>query len=172
MLTEHGERKIDRFFWLLIAVAVLYLIGHLVVAFTREAFETPSIPLRPIPASAPAAADYAEPITSTPSTSVKAAARRSVVTSSTFDLLADCESGEWDRNGNPIPGTARWDDQRGDYEGGLHFAPSTWARAGGLRYAPHAYLATRVEQIEIAEAWLARTSWRQWPVCSRKIGVR
>lgn len=86
--------------------------------------------------------------------------------------LADCESGAWDRDGDPIPGSANWTDQRGGYEGGLHFAPSTWVRAGGARYAPHAYDATPAEQIAVAKAWLARTSPEQWPVCSKKVGLR
>lgn len=77
-----------------------------------------------------------------------------------WDRLAMCESG------------GRWDDTRGGYEGGLHFAPSTWRAAGGLRYAPHAYLATRAEQITVAVDWLRRTSWAQWPGCSRKLGLR
>lgn len=77
-----------------------------------------------------------------------------------WDRIANCESG------------GRWDDTRGGYEGGLHFAHDTWVRAGGRRFAEHAYQATREQQIEIAVGWLARTSWAQWPVCSRKVGAR
>lgn len=77
-----------------------------------------------------------------------------------WDRIAACESG------------GRWDDTRGGYEGGLHFLNSTWLRAGGGRFAQHAYQATREQQIAVAESWLARTSWAQWPVCSRKVGVR
>jgi hypothetical protein len=83
-----------------------------------------------------------------------------VVSGSIWDLIAQCESG------------GRWDDRRGGYEGGLHFLNSTWLRAGGGRYALHAYDATREQQIEIAQSWLERTSWSQWPVCSRKVGAR
>lgn len=78
----------------------------------------------------------------------------------TWDAIAACESGQ------------RWDDTRGGYEGGLHFMPDTWVRAGGRIYAEHAYEATRGQQIEIAQAWLERTSWAQWPTCSRNLGLR
>lgn len=82
------------------------------------------------------------------------------VGSSIWDAIARCESG-----GN-------WADTRGGYEGGVHFLHSTWVAAGGRRYAEHAYQATREQQIEIAQSWLERTSWAQWPVCSRKVGAR
>jgi len=78
-----------------------------------------------------------------------------------WDRLADCESG------------GRWDANTGNgYYGGLQFSAYTWVAAGGLRYAPRADLATRTEQITVAAAWLTRTSWAQWPVCSQRIGVR
>lgn len=88
--------------------------------------------------------------------------------------IADCESGDWDDTYpyGVVPGSARWDDRRGGYEGGLHFLNDTWLRAGGGRYTLHAYDATPDQQIEIAQAWLGRTSWNQWPVCSRKVGAR
>jgi hypothetical protein len=88
-----------------------------------------------------------------------------------WDAVADCESGDWDADGNVIAGTARWDDRRDGYEGGVHWLHSTWIRAGGGRFAVHANDATREEQIEVANDWLARTSWSQWPVCSRKVGA-
>ncbi|MFE0453866.1 transglycosylase family protein [Streptomyces sp. NPDC058914] len=57
-----------------------------------------------------------------------------------WDAIAACESGgNWQANtGN------------GHY-GGLQFTQSSWAAAGGLRYAPRADLATRKEQIAVAE---------------------
>ncbi len=90
----------------------------------------------------------------------------------TWDEMGDCESGDWDRQAHPIAGTARWDDRRGGYEGGLHFLNGTWLQAGGARFAQHAYDATREQQIEVAEDWLARTSLAQWPKCSYVIGAR
>ncbi|MFG2512456.1 transglycosylase family protein [Streptomyces sp. NPDC048584] len=57
-----------------------------------------------------------------------------------WDAIAACESGgDWQANtGN------------GHY-GGLQFAQSSWVAAGGLEYAPRADLATREEQIIVAE---------------------
>ncbi len=57
-----------------------------------------------------------------------------------WDAIAACESsGNWRANtGN-------------GYYGGLQFAHSSWIAAGGLRYAPRADLATRAEQIAVAE---------------------
>lgn len=82
------------------------------------------------------------------------------VSDEVWDRIAACESGQ------------RWDDTRGGYEGGLHFLHDTWVRAGGRRFAEHAYQATRRQQIDIANEWLARTGWYQWPACSRKLGLR
>lgn len=82
------------------------------------------------------------------------------VSDETWDRIAACESGQ------------RWDDTRGGYEGGLHFAHDTWVRAGGRQFAEHAYQASREQQIQVANSWLARTSWAQWPACSRKLGLR
>lgn len=81
--------------------------------------------------------------------------------SSVWDRLAQCES-----NGN-------WHINTGNgYSGGLQFHPNTWRQAGGQRYAPEAHMATREQQIAVAESWLARTSWSQWPACSAKLGLR
>ena len=57
-----------------------------------------------------------------------------------WDAIAACESsGNWQANtGN------------GHY-GGLQFTQSSWAAAGGLEYARRADLATRAEQIAVAE---------------------
>lgn len=79
---------------------------------------------------------------------------------SIWDRIASCESG-----GN-------WSSTGGSYEGGVQFLHSTWVAAGGRRYAEHAYQATREQQIAIASSWLAKTSWSQWPACSRRVGVR
>lgn len=88
------------------------------------------------------------------------AASATGVSDDTWDRVAQCESGQ------------RWDDTRGGYEGGLHFMHDTWVRAGGRQFAEHAYQATRRQQIDIANSWLARTGWYQWPSCSRQLGLR
>ncbi|WP_347056846.1 transglycosylase family protein [Blastococcus sp. HT6-30] len=78
----------------------------------------------------------------------------------TWDRLAQCESsGDWAINtGN-------------GYYGGLQFSPSTWAGFGGTEYAERADLATREQQIAIAEKTLAVQGWGAWPACSAKLGL-
>lgn len=77
----------------------------------------------------------------------------------TWDSLAGCESG-----GN-------WAINTGNgYFGGVQFDQNTWERQGGLRYAQRADLATREEQIAIAEVTRARQGWGAWPTCSARLG--
>lgn len=79
---------------------------------------------------------------------------------STWDKVAQCESG-----GN-------WKINTGNgYYGGLQFTPGTWASAGGKSYAPRADLATKVQQIIVAERVLSTQGPGAWPVCSRKVGL-
>ena len=79
---------------------------------------------------------------------------------SDWDRLAQCEAG-----GN-------WGINTGNgYHGGLQFSPSTWAAYGGTQYAPTANLATREQQIAIAERTLAGQGWGAWPACSAKLGL-
>jgi hypothetical protein len=99
--------------------------------------------------------------------------------------LADCESGSWDADGHPIPGTARWDYGRpggfthegfAQFHGGLNFHPDTWTwGAEALGHAdrfPHAYQAPPHVQIEVGGWVQARQGWGAWPVCSEKLGLR
>lgn len=73
-----------------------------------------------------------------------------------WDSIAACESG-----GN-------WAINTGNgYYGGVQFDQNTWERSGGLRYAARADLATREEQIAIAEVTRQRQGWGAWPVCGR-----
>ncbi|WP_031509696.1 transglycosylase family protein [Streptomyces megasporus] len=69
----------------------------------------------------------------------------------TWERVAQCESGgDWSINtGN-------------GYYGGLQFAQSSWEAAGGLRYAPRADLATKEQQIAVAERLLAMQGPRAW----------
>ena len=77
-----------------------------------------------------------------------------------WDALARCESG-----GN-------WAINTGNgYFGGVQFDQNTWERQGGLRYASRADLATREEQIAIAEVTRARQGWGAWPTCSSRTGA-
>lgn len=80
---------------------------------------------------------------------------------SVWDRLAQCEA------------TGNWHAATGNgYSGGLQFDASTWRRYGGLALAPAAYLATRAQQIVIAERTLAAQGWAAWPACSRRLGLR
>ncbi|MFF1732355.1 transglycosylase family protein [Streptomyces sp. NPDC058247] len=73
-----------------------------------------------------------------------------------WGCLAECES------------SGRWHINSGNsYYGGLQFRQSTWKEHGGLLYAPRADLATRAEQIAVAEEVLRTQGWRAWPVCSK-----
>ncbi|MDX6296749.1 MAG: resuscitation-promoting factor RpfB [Nocardioidaceae bacterium] len=81
-------------------------------------------------------------------------------TGSVWDAIAACESG-----GN-------WSIDTGNgYYGGLQFSASTWLAYGGGAYAPTANLATRDEQIAVAERVQAAQGWGAWPVCSVQAGV-
>ena len=79
---------------------------------------------------------------------------------SDWDRLAQCESG-----GN-------WHINTGNgYYGGLQFSQSTWSANGGTKYAPRADLASREQQIAIAERVLAAQGWGAWPACSSSLGL-
>jgi len=105
-------------------------------------------------AAQPAAQTAAAPVVSQP-TPIASAASGSV-----WDRIAACESG-----GN-------WHINTGNgFYGGLQFTEQTWLGYGGGRYAARADLATRDQQIAIAEATQAAQGWGAWPVCSVKAGV-
>src|SRR5690625_3870879 len=76
---------------------------------------------------------------------------------STWDQLAECESGgDWSINtGN-------------GYSGGLQFNPQTWQAHGGSGNAADA---SRAEQIAVAENVLDNQGWGAWPSCSQQIGA-
>ena len=81
--------------------------------------------------------------------------------STTWDALAQCESG-----GN-------WAINTGNgYYGGLQFSSSTWQAYGGGAYASTANLASREQQIAIAEKVRAATGgYGSWPACSQSLGL-
>jgi uncharacterized protein YabE (DUF348 family) len=79
------------------------------------------------------------------------------VRTAAWDAVASCESSN------------NWAVNTGNgFYGGVQFTQSTWEAYGGLRYAPRADLATREEQIAIAEATRAGQGWGAWPVCSAR----
>ncbi|MER0449501.1 transglycosylase family protein [Streptomyces sp. Edi4] len=77
-----------------------------------------------------------------------------------WNKVAACES------------TGNWHVNTGNgFYGGLQFTQSTWAAYGGHRYAPRADLATRDQQIAVAEQVLRGQGPGAWPVCSGEAGL-
>ena len=77
-----------------------------------------------------------------------------------WDAVAQCESG-----GN-------WSANTGNgFYGGLQFTESTWTGFGGGRFASRADLATKAEQIAIAQRVLHAQGWGAWPSCSSQLGL-
>ena len=75
-------------------------------------------------------------------------------TDAEWDQVAQCES------------TGNWAIDTGNgFQGGLQFSPSTWSGYGGGEFAPSANLATREQQIVVAERVLAGQGPGAWPVC-------
>ncbi|NUK50190.1 transglycosylase family protein [Streptomyces lunaelactis] len=77
-----------------------------------------------------------------------------------WEKVAACES------------TNNWRINTGNgYYGGLQFSQSTWEAYGGRHYAPSADLASKDQQIAIAEKVLKGQGPQAWPVCSGKAGL-
>ncbi|MER6346308.1 transglycosylase family protein [Streptomyces sp. NPDC001595] len=78
----------------------------------------------------------------------------------TWDKVAACES------------TNDWNINTGNgYYGGLQFSQSTWEAYGGTAYAPRADLATKDQQIAVAEKVLDGQGPGAWPTCSQEAGL-
>ncbi len=85
------------------------------------------------------------------------AAAPATTPASTWDSLAQCESG-----GN-------WSTNTGNgYSGGLQFSQSTWAANGGTGSAASA---SREQQIAVAQKIQATQGWSAWPACAAKLGL-
>ncbi|WTS95143.1 transglycosylase family protein [Streptomyces sp. NBC_00096] len=79
---------------------------------------------------------------------------------STWDKVAECESGgTWSANFGS-----------GSY-GGLQFSQEQWKNAGGLDFAERADLASRSQQIAVAERVLASQGPQAWPLCGASAGL-
>jgi len=78
-----------------------------------------------------------------------------------WDRLAQCES------------TGNWRVNSGNgYYGGLQFDLRTWIAFGGRKYASRPDLASREEQIAVAERVRAsRGGFSAWPACARRLGL-
>jgi nucleoid-associated protein YgaU len=75
-----------------------------------------------------------------------------------WDAVAQCESG-----GN-------WSINTGNgYYGGLQFSQSTWAAFGGTAYASRADLASKAQQIAVAERTLDAQGPGAWPTCGKAL---
>lgn len=75
--------------------------------------------------------------------------------------------GEWDRVAGCESG-GNWAINTGNgYQGGLQFSPGTWSGHGGGEYAPAAHLASKDQQIAVAERVLATQGRGAWPSCGR-----
>jgi resuscitation-promoting factor RpfA len=86
--------------------------------------------------------------------SIALAGQAGAATDGEWDQVARCESG-----GN-------WGISTGNgYYGGVQFSAGTWASHGGGEFAPSAQLATRDQQIAVAERVLASQGRGAWPVC-------
>jgi resuscitation-promoting factor RpfA len=86
--------------------------------------------------------------------SIALAGQAAAATDGEWDQVARCESG-----GN-------WGINTGNgYYGGVQFNAGTWASHGGSEFAPSAQLATREQQIAVAERVLATQGRGAWPVC-------
>nr|WTB31708.1 LysM peptidoglycan-binding domain-containing protein [Streptomyces sp. NBC_00830] len=73
----------------------------------------------------------------------------------TWDRVAECESG------------GMWSADLGNgFYGGLQFSQDTWKSYGGEAYAPRADLASRSQQIAVAEKVLDDQGPRAWPSCA------
>ncbi|MFF5701250.1 transglycosylase family protein [Streptomyces sp. NPDC012794] len=78
----------------------------------------------------------------------------------TWNKVAACES------------TNNWKTNTGNgYYGGLQFSQSTWREFGGTAFAPRADLATKDQQIAVAEKVLKGQGPKAWPACGPKAGL-
>ncbi|MFE2375309.1 transglycosylase family protein [Streptomyces sp. NPDC059398] len=88
------------------------------------------------------------------------AAPAGAATADVWNKVARCES------------TGNWQINTGNgYYGGLQFSRSTWQAYGGGVYAARADLATRQQQIAVAEKVLRAQGPTAWPVCSVRAGL-
>ncbi|MEU0395070.1 transglycosylase family protein [Streptomyces sp. NPDC006208] len=79
----------------------------------------------------------------------------------TWDRVAECESG------------GMWSaDLDNGYYGGLQFSQETWEDYGGTAYAPSADLASRSQQIAVAEKVLDAQGPEAWPMCGAIAGLQ
>ncbi|GGQ22601.1 hypothetical protein GCM10010249_46500 [Streptomyces roseolilacinus] len=135
-----------------------------------------------VPALPRGAAAWASPPPSAPAAAVPATTASASVPASVpappgrrapgADTSADCP-GDWPWGCVALcESGGRWDADTGNgFYGGLQFKQSTWEEFGGLAYARRADLATRAQQITVAQEVLRWQGWNAWPTCSRRYGL-
>jgi nucleoid-associated protein YgaU len=78
----------------------------------------------------------------------------------TWDRVAECESG------------GSWSADNGNgYYGGLQISQENWVKYGGLDYAESPDVASRSQQIAVAERILAAEGVAAWPTCGLLAGL-
>jgi hypothetical protein len=136
-----------------VAIAAESLVGTGIAPETRAVSARPRLKAIATPTPAPRPRVAAAPRTAAPPPP-------SVSGDGVWDQLAQCESG-----GN-------WAINTGNgYYGGLQFSIGTWDAYGGSSYAARPDLATREEQIAVAERLRAARGYSPWPACASKLGL-
>ena len=86
--------------------------------------------------------------------------RRQAADAATWDQVAECESG------------GMWSADEGNgFYGGLQLTLDMWKEYGGTEYAPRPDLASRSQQIAIAESILGDRGPDAWPSCALGAGL-
>ncbi|MCX4762672.1 LysM peptidoglycan-binding domain-containing protein [Streptomyces sp. NBC_01275] len=89
-----------------------------------------------------------------------AASGASAADGTVWDKVAQCETG------------GSWSADKGDgYFGGLHLSQDDWETYGGLDYASSPDLASRNQQIAVAQKLLADEGVGAWPTCGLTTGL-
>ncbi|MFF8944203.1 transglycosylase family protein [Streptomyces sp. NPDC014864] len=89
-----------------------------------------------------------------------AASGASAAEGTTWDKVAECESG------------GSWSADNGNgYYGGLQLTQDDWEKYGGVSFAPSADQASRSQQISVAEKILADRGPGAWPTCGLLSGL-
>ncbi len=133
-----GERKVTR--------ELRYVDGHLVSSKVVRSTVT-----RQPTAAVVTVGTKAAPATPAPSAGNVSGAGLNLANAAMWDRIAQCESsGNWHINtGN-------------GYYGGLQFATASWLANGGADFAPRADLASREQQITVANRYYAKAGLGPW----------
>lgn len=135
-------------------------VGRWAMADTPTAL-APAPPVTPVTTSTTAPAFIDGPVVTHRRPAPTTAAVPTTGRAWTWDQLAACEAG------------GRWGATRGVYQGGLQFDARTWDHyvTAFPGFPADAQLATREQQIAVAEQVLAREGPRAWPTCGPRVGM-